>query len=159
MNRITLSIICAIVLLSLAGMGSASDVRSELASKDRNLSAVIQKHVQSPEYRAARVKPTALCASDGKALSCTAAGEAVIKRASVINVDGRQVRNTLPIGNIAAKDPICICYLDPNTPSGWRCTPKGCWGDAGPDFNPGNKLEQTTIPRTIPQQGARPPRP
>lgn len=155
MKRITLSMICTIALLSLVGAASASDVSSQLASKDRNLNAVIQKHVQSPAYRAAKVKPTALCASDGKVLSCTAAGEAMVKRASVINVDGRQVRNTLPIGNLATKDPICICYINPE----WRCEPKGCWGDAGPDFNPGNRVEQTTIPRTIPQQGARPPRP
>lgn len=151
MRKSGLKAMLAIFLLVFAAGASANEVTATLpATADRNLDLVVRDYVKSPAWTDARVKPTALCASDGKVWSCTP--ENALRGQPVINVDGAVVRNNLSFGRLDTASTPCICERkDDDSP--WVCTPPGCMGTfAGPRADP--RVDERIAPPARRELGA-----
>lgn len=162
MKKVTLNMLLGILLLSFASSGLAADVKTTIpVSKDQNLNLMIQEHVQSPAYKAARIKPTAACGTDGKVWACAPAN--AIKGQAMLNVDGVQIKNTLPLGKLESSKGSCFCERkDDNSP--WVCQPPGCMGTFANSRLDSATNDRLTTPReslTTPRAGGKvtPPRP
>ena len=155
MKKVTLNMLLGIVLLAFAASGSAADVKTTIpVSKDQNLNLIIQEHVKSTAYKAARIKPTAACASDGKVWAC--APENAIKGQAMLNVDGVQIKNTLTLGKLESSKEPCFCERkDDNSP--WVCRPAGCMGTFANSRLAPRTNDRLTTPRVDKQ--VTPPRP
>lgn len=162
MKKVTMNLLMGILLLAFAASASATDMKTTIpVSKDQNLNLIVQEHVKSPAFKAARIKPTAACASDGKVWAC--APDNALKGQAMLNVDGAQIRNTLTFGRLDSSKASCFCERkDDNSP--WVCRPPGCMGtfaNSGLDQRTNDRLTTPRDSLTTPRTGGKvtPPRP